>query len=82
MMSEDLEWTQAIGRRDRQPAEGRADRDPAIARGGDRGTMIKSDDKVTVIEEGDNIVIQSVSTEKVYVPRDEPAMLYDGGYPR
>lgn len=42
--------------------------------------IIKSDDKVTVQTSGDNIVIQSASPERVYVPRYEPAMLYQPGY--
>lgn len=80
MMSDDLDWTQQFGdalayqQKDVLIAIQQL-RDEAVAKG-----IIKSDDKIKVIEENDNVVIQSASTEKVYVPRYEPQMLYEPGY--
>jgi Protein of unknown function (DUF3300) len=81
MMSDDLEWTQALGdaiayqQQDVLIAIQQL-RDQAVADG-----VIKSDDKINVVQEGDNIVIQPTNTETVYVPQYEPQMLYDPGYP-
>ena len=80
MMSDDLDWTQQLGdalayqQKDVLVAIQQL-REEAVAKG-----IIKTDDKVKVVEENDNIVIQSASTEKVYVPRYEPEMLYEPGY--
>ncbi|BCH25036.1 hypothetical protein MesoLjLc_47420 [Mesorhizobium sp. L-8-10] len=80
MMSDDLDWTQQFGdalayqQKDVLIAIQQL-REEAVAKG-----IIKTDDKVKVVEENDNIVIQSASTEKVYVPRYEPEMLYEPGY--
>lgn len=80
MMSEDLEWTQALG--DAVAAQQKdllvaiqTLRDKAVADG-----IIKSDDKVTVVQQNDNVVIQAADPEKIYVPRYEPQMLYEDGY--
>jgi hypothetical protein len=81
MMSDDLEWTQALGeaisyqQKDVLIAIQQL-REQAVAEG-----IIQSDDKVTVVNEGDNVVIQSASTEAVYVPQYEPEMLYVPDYP-
>ena len=81
MMSDDLEWTQAFGdalayqQKDVLIAIQQL-REEAVAK-----NIIKSDDKMKVETSGDNIVIQSASTEQVYVPRYEPAMLYEPSYP-
>lgn len=81
MMSEDLEWTQALGaaltyqQKDVLIAI-QTLRDKAVA-----SNVIKSDDKVTVVNQGDNVVIQSKDPEKIYVPQYEPQMLYDPAYP-
>lgn len=81
MMSDDLEWTQALGsalsfqQKDVLIAV-QTLRDKAVA-----GNVIKSDDKITVVNEGDNVVIQSKDPEKIYVPQYEPQMLYEPGYP-
>lgn len=80
MMSDDLEWTQNFGQ---AIAYQQKDvliaiqqlRDEAVAKG-----VIKSDDKMTVVEEGDNVVIQSASTETIYVPQYPPEMLYEPDY--
>ena len=80
MMSDDLEWTQAFGdaliyqQKDVLIAIQQL-REEAVSK-----SIIKSDDKVTVQTSGDNIVIQSASPERIYVPRYEPAMLYQPGY--
>ncbi len=80
MMSEDLEWTQALGsalayqQKDVLMAI-QTLRDKAVADG-----VIKTDDKVKIVNEGDNVVIQPADPEKVYVPRYEPEMLYEPGY--
>lgn len=81
MMSDDLEWTQTFGdaiafqQKDVLIAIQQL-REEAVAKG-----IIKTDDKVKVETSGDNIVIQPVSTEKVYVPQYEPEMLYAANYP-
>ncbi|WP_192179768.1 DUF3300 domain-containing protein [Mesorhizobium amorphae] len=81
MMSDDLEWTQALGdaltyqQKDVLVAIQQL-RDAAVAKG-----VIKSDDKIKVVEENDNVVIRSASAETIYVPRYEPAMLYATDYP-
>lgn len=81
MMSDDLEWTQSFGdaiafqQKDVLIAIQQL-REEAVAKG-----IIKTDDKVKVETSGDNIVIQPVSTEKVYVPQYEPEMLYAANYP-
>ncbi|HET9536730.1 MAG TPA: DUF3300 domain-containing protein [Mesorhizobium sp.] len=80
MMSDDLEWTQAFGdalayqQKDVLIAIQQL-REEAVAK-----NIIKSDDKMKVETSGDNIIIQSASSEKVYVPRYEPAMLYEPSY--
>lgn len=79
MMSEDLEWTQdladalATQQKDLLIAIQQL-REEALAK-----DIIKSDDKITVVEEKDNIVIQSSSTEVIYVPQYNPEMLYVEG---
>ncbi|UVK36544.1 DUF3300 domain-containing protein [Mesorhizobium sp. AR10] len=81
MMSDDLEWTQALGdaltyqQKDVLVAIQQL-RDTAVAKG-----VIKSDDKIKVVEENDNVVIRSSSPETIYVPQYEPAMLYAADYP-
>ncbi|MEJ5018790.1 DUF3300 domain-containing protein [Ochrobactrum vermis] len=80
MMSDDLEWTQAIGN---AVASQQKDmlvaiqtlRDKAVADG-----VIKSDDKVQVTKENNNVVIKSADPQKIYVPQYEPQMLYESGY--
>lgn len=80
MMSDDLDWTQSLGE---ALANQQKDvliaiqqlRDKAVAAG-----IIKTDDKIKVVQENDNVVIQSASTEKIYVPRYAPQMLYEPGY--
>lgn len=80
MMSDDLDWTQTLGdaiayqQKDVLIAIQQL-REEAVAKG-----IIKTDDKVKVETENDNIVIQSASTETVYVPRYEPEMLYVEDY--
>ena len=80
MMSDDLEWTQAFGdalayqQKDVLIAIQQL-REEAVAK-----NIIKSDDKMKVETSGDNIIIQPASSEKVYVPRYEPAMLYEPSY--
>ena len=80
MMSDDLEWTQALGdalayqQKDVLIAIQQL-REEAVAK-----DIIKTDDKMKVETSGDNIIIQPASTEKVYVPRYEPAMLYEPSY--
>jgi hypothetical protein len=81
MMSDDLEWTQQLGdaiayqQKDVLIAIQQL-REEAVAK-----DIVKTDDKMKVETQGDNIVIQSVSSEKVYVPRYEPEMLYVEDYP-
>jgi hypothetical protein len=81
MMSDDLEWTQTLGdaltyqQKDVLVAIQQL-RDKAVAKG-----VIKTDSKLTVVQENDNVVIRSTSTDKIYVPRYEPAMLYSTSYP-
>ncbi|WP_271899211.1 DUF3300 domain-containing protein [Candidatus Phyllobacterium onerii] len=80
MMSDDLDWTQSLGQ---ALAYQQKDvliaiqqlRDKAVADG-----IVKTDDKIKVERQNDNIVIQSASTESIYVPRYEPQMLYEPGY--
>lgn len=80
MMSDDLEWTQALGsaltyqQKDVLIAI-QALRDKAVD-----DKIIKSDDKITVVNQGDSIVIQSKDPEKIYVPQYEPQMLYEPNY--
>ena len=80
MMSDDLEWTQALGdaiayqQQDVLVAIQQL-RDEAVANG-----VIETDDKITVVQEGDNVVIQPTNTETVYVPQYPPEMLYTPGY--
>ncbi len=80
MMSDDLEWTQAIGsvvanqQKDMLVAI-QTLRDKAVADG-----VIKSDDKVQVIKDNNNVVIKSADPQKIYVPQYEPQMLYEPGY--
>ena len=80
MMSDDLDWTQAFGdalayqQKDVLIAIQQL-REEAVAK-----NIIKSDDKMKVETSGDNIIIQSASSEQVYVPRYEPAMLYEPSY--
>jgi hypothetical protein len=80
MMSDDLEWTQSFGEAIAYQEKDvliaiQQLRSEAVAKG-----VIKTDDKVTVVEEGDNIVIQPANTEKIYVPRYPPEMLYEPDY--
>ncbi len=80
MMSDDLEWTQALGdaisnqQKDVLVAIQQL-RDKAVAEG-----IIKTDDKVKVVKENDNIVIQPASPEIIYVPQYAPEMLYEPEY--
>jgi hypothetical protein len=80
MMSDDLEWTQALGsalsyqQKDVLIAI-QTLRDKAVA-----DNVIKSDDKITVVNQGENVVIQSKDPEKIYVPQYAPEMLYEPGY--
>ena len=80
MMSDDLDWTQAFGdalayqQKDVLIAIQQL-REEAVAK-----NIIKSDDKMKVETSGDNIIIQPASSEEVYVPRYEPAMLYEPSY--
>ena len=79
MMSDDLEWTQALGdaiayqQKDVLVAIQQL-RDEAVAKG-----VIKTDDKVVVTTENDNVVIKSASPEVIYVPQYPPQMLYEPG---
>jgi hypothetical protein len=80
MMSDDLEWTQALGdaiayqQKDVLVAIQQL-RDEAVARG-----VIKTDDRIQVVEENDNVVIKSASPEVIYVPQYEPQMFYEPDY--
>jgi hypothetical protein len=80
MMSDDLEWTQALGdaiayqQKDVLIAIQQL-RDEAVAKG-----VIKTDDKIQVTTENDNVVIRSASPEVIYVPQYPPEMLYEPGY--
>jgi hypothetical protein len=80
MMSDDLEWTQALGdalayqQKDVLIAIQQL-RDEAVAKG-----VIKTDDKVVVTTENDNVVIKSASPEVVYVPQYPPEMFYEPDY--
>lgn len=80
MMSDDLEWTQSLGealgyqQKDVLIAIQQL-REKAVADG-----VIKTDDKMKVETQNNNIVIQSASSESIYVPQYEPQMLYDPGY--
>lgn len=80
MMSDDLEWTQALGdaiayqQKDVLVAIQQL-RDEAVAKG-----VIKTDDKIQVVKENDNVVIKSASPEVIYVPQYPPQMLYEPGY--
>ena len=76
MMSEDLDWTQALGEALVNQQEDvliaiQQLRERAVAQG-----VIKTDDKVKVVREKDNIIIQPASSEVIYVPQYEPEMLY------
>jgi hypothetical protein len=80
MMSDDLEWTQALGdaiayqQKDVLVAIQQL-RDEAVAKG-----VIKTDDKIQVVKENDNFVIKSASPEVIYVPQYPPEMLYEPNY--
>ena len=80
MMSDDLEWTQALGdaiayqQKDVLIAIQQL-RDEAVAK-----SAIKTDDKIQVTTVNDNVVIKSADPEKIYVPQYEPQMLYEPGY--
>ena len=80
MMSDDLEWTQALGdaiayqQKDVLVAIQQL-RDEAVAKG-----VIKTDDKIQVTKENDNVVIKSASPEVIYVPQYPPQMLYEPDY--
>lgn len=81
MMSDDLDWTQQLGDALAYQQEDvliaiQQLREQAVADG-----IIQTDDKMEVVEEDDNIIIQSTSTETVYVPQYEPEMLYVASYP-
>jgi hypothetical protein len=80
MMSEDLEWTQDLD--DALAAQQKYVlvaiqqlRDEAVAKG-----IIKTDDKIKVVQQDNDVIIQPVNSEKVYVPRYEPEMLYTSDY--
>ena len=79
MMGQDLEWTQDLAaalasqQKDLLIAIQQL-RDEALAK-----NIIKTDDKMTVVEEDGNVVIQSSSTEVIYVPQYNPEMLYVEG---
>ncbi|WP_395688616.1 DUF3300 domain-containing protein [Aestuariivirga sp.] len=84
MMSDDLNWTQLFGeailsQQDDVLGAIQQLREEAVAKG-----VIKSDDKIKVSEESEtgqqNIVIQPASSEVIYVPQYDPAMLYEPGY--
>jgi hypothetical protein len=80
MMSEDLEWTQALGdalanQQKEVLTAIQQLRDEAVAK-----DIIKTDDKVKVVTSGDNILIEPATPEKIYVPRYEPEMLYVENY--
>jgi Protein of unknown function (DUF3300) len=81
MMSEDLEWTQSLGdaltnqQKDVLAAIQQL-RDEAVAK-----DIIKTDDKTKVVQQGDNIIIQPVVSDKVYIPRYDPQVLYVDNYP-
>ncbi|TIR26573.1 MAG: DUF3300 domain-containing protein, partial [Mesorhizobium sp.] len=80
MMSDDLEWTQALGdaiayqQKDVLVAIQQL-RDEAVAKG-----VIKTDDKIQVVKENDNFVIKSASPEVIYVPQYPPQMFYEPNY--
>lgn len=80
MMSDDLDWTQSLGdaianqQKDVLVAIQQL-RDEAVAKG-----IIKTDDKIKVVHEENNVIIQPASTEKIYVPKYEPEMLYEPDY--
>jgi hypothetical protein len=80
MMSDDLEWTQALGdaiayqQKDVLVAIQQL-RDEAVAKG-----VIKTDDKIQVVKENDNFVIKSASPEVIYVPQYPPQMFYEPDY--
>jgi hypothetical protein len=80
MMSDDLEWTQALGdaiayqQKDVLVAIQQL-RDEAVAK-----SVIKTDDKVQVVEENDNVVIKSANPEVIYVPQYPPEMFYEPDY--
>jgi hypothetical protein len=80
MMGDDLDWTQSLGDAIANQQQDVLNaiqqlRDEAEAKG-----IIKSDDKIKIVHQDSNVVIQPVSTEKIYVPRYEPAMLYEPDY--
>ncbi len=82
MMSDDLDWTQALGEAITYQQAEVLDaiqqlREKAVAEG-----IIKTDDKVKVVTETETqtIVIQPASPEVIYVPQYEPAMLYEPDY--
>ena len=80
MMSDDLEWTQALGdaiayqQKDLLVAIQQL-RDEAVAKG-----VIKTDEKIEVVHENDNVVIKSTNPEVIYVPQYPPQMLYEPNY--
>lgn len=80
MMSEDLDWTQALGdaltnqQKDVLIAIQQL-RDEAVAK-----NVIKTDEKITVVVENENVVIRPTDPEKVYIPQYPPEMLYQPGY--
>lgn len=80
MMSDDLDWTQAFGdalayQQKEVLIAIQQLREEAVAK-----NIIKSDEKMKVETSGDNIIIQPASSEVIYVPRYEPAMLYEPSY--
>jgi hypothetical protein len=80
MMSEDLEWTQALGdalanQQKEVLIAIQQLREEAVAK-----EIIKTDDKIKVVSSGDNIVIEPATPETIYVPRYEPEMLYVESY--
>jgi len=80
MMSDDLNWTQAMGEAITNQQQDVLNaiqqlRLKAVAEG-----IIKTDDKVKVVTEKETIVIQPASPDVIYVPQYEPAMLYEPNY--
>jgi hypothetical protein len=85
MMSDDLTWTQLFGeaiinQQDDVLGAIQQLREEAVANG-----VIKSDDKIKVSQESEtgqqNIIIEPASSDVIYVPSYDPAMLYEPGYP-
>ncbi len=81
MMSEDLDWTQALGQAIAYQQQDaliaiQQLREEAVAKG-----VIKTDDKVKVDKQAGNVIIEPASPEVIYVPRYDPQVLYVADYP-